>query len=247
LQVERRLIVALDFPAAAPALDLAGRLTGRVGLFKVGLELFCAAGPAVVPQIAAKAAVFLDLKLHDIPHTVAGAVRSLMPLAPAVLDVHAAGGLAMMRAAREAADDGAARLGRPAPRLVAVTVLTALDQEAFQQAGFTGPIEDTVLRLAHLAARAGLDGVVASAGEAPAIRREMGSDFLIIAPGIRPPGAAAGDQRRLFSPAEAIRAGVSHLVVGRPVTKAPDPGRAVQDILEEMAKANSGHGTGWLG
>ena len=235
-----RLVVALDVPSATAAIEMAGRLAGRAGLFKVGLELFCAAGPGVVPEIADAGRVFLDLKLHDIPNTVAGAVRSLVPLAPAMLTVHAAGGPAMMRAASEAAGDAAARLGVAPPRLVAVTVLTALDDEAFRQAGFTGTIGDTVLRLAHLAAGAGLDGVVASAGETPALRREMGPDFLIITPGIRPRGAAAGDQRRLFSPAAAVRAGASHLVVGRPVTGAPDPARAAQDILEEMAKANAG-------
>ena len=237
MRVEQRLVVALDFPSAAPAKDLAGRLSGRVGLFKVGMELFYAAGPVVVREIAEAGGVFLDLKLHDIPHTVAGAVRSLVPMAPAILNVHASGGLAMMQAAREAAGDEAARLGVTPPRLVAVTVLTALDEEAFRQAGFKGTIADTVLHLAHLAACAGLDGVVASAGEAAAIRRELGPGFLIITPGIRPQGAAAGDQRRLFSPAAAVRAGASHLVVGRPVTAALDPVRAVQDILDEMAKA----------
>jgi len=237
--LRERLVVALDVPSAGRAKDLAGRLAGRVGLFKVGLELFYAAGPAVVPEITAAGGtgVFLDLKLHDIPNTVAGAVRSLVPLAPAILNVHAAGGLAMMRAAREAAGDEAARLGVAPPRLIAVTVLTALDDEGFRQAGFTGTIVDTVLQLAYLAAKAGLDGVVASAGEAGVLRREMGPDFLIITPGIRPEGASPGDQRRLFTPAAAVKAGASHLVVGRPVTGAQDPVRAVQDILDEMAKA----------
>lgn len=239
MRVEQHLVVALDVPSADRAKDLARRLAGRVGLFKVGMELFFAAGPSIVPEITAVGAtgVFLDLKLHDIPHTVAGAMRSLVPLAPAIVNVHAAGGLDMMRAAREAAGDEAARLGVAPPLLVAVTVLTALDEEAFRRTGFTGTIADTVLRLAQLAAAAGLDGVVASAGEAWAIRREMGPGFIIITPGIRPVGSEPGDQRRLFTPAAAVREGASHLVVGRPVTGSPDPVRAAQDILEEMAKA----------
>lgn len=239
LRVEERLVVSLDVPGAGAAKSLAGLLAGRVGLFKVGMELFYAAGPAVVPEITAAggAGVFLDLKLHDIPNTVAAAVRSLVRLAPAILNLHASGGFAMMKAARAAAREEAARLGGIPPKLVAVTVLTALDEEAFRQAGYAGDIADTVRRMAHLAREAGLDGVVAAATEAAMLRRDLGEGFLIITPGIRPTGSAADDQRRVLTPREAVRAGASHLVVGRPVTGAPDPVRAVEGVLAEMRQA----------
>jgi len=238
------LVVALDVRGAQAARSLAGLLAGRVGLFKVGMELFYSAGPAVVPEITATggAGVFLDLKLHDIPNTVDAAVRSLVGLAPAMVDLHASGGLAMMRAAGEAAREEACRLGATPPRLVAVTVLTALDEAAFRRAGYAGGIRDAVRRMAHLAREAGLDGVVAAAGEAAVLRRDLGEDFLIVTPGIRPAGSAPDDQRRVFSPREAVLAGASHLVVGRPVTGAPDPVRAVEAILAEMRAATEEEG-----
>jgi len=228
----RRLIVALDFARLAPALSLARRLAPLGMMFKIGKQLFTAEGPAAVKSIARCGPVFLDLKFHDIPNTVAGAVRSAAGL-PGVrlVNVHALGGLAMMRAAARA---------NPAPRrvkLVAVTILTSMDAAELRRVGISGPPAARVVQLARLARKAGLDGVVASPQEARAIRRACGRDFLIVVPGVRPAGAARGDQSRVATPADAIRAGANYIVVGRPITAADDPVAAAKSILREIASA----------
>ncbi len=230
------MIVALDVDEASRACRLAECLAPWVGMFKVGMQLFYGQGPAVVEALRRTGArVFLDLKLHDIPRTVAGASRVLARLGVSMFNVHAAGGAEMMRAAAEAAREEAAAMGLPPPLVLAVTVLTSIDQEAFaRELGFGGRISEKVVAWALLARECGLDGVVASAREAAAIRQSCGPDFLIVTPGIRPAGAPAGDQKRVATPAEALKAGATHLVVGRPVTEAADPVEAVKGLLAEI-------------
>ncbi len=227
--LDPRLIVALDFPEAAPALDLADRLAGRCQWFKVGLELYLAEGNAVLHELRRRGlSVFLDLKLHDIPNTVSRAVRSVAETGVGLLTVHASGGPAMLAAATEAAE--AIPHG---PRLLAVTVLTSMDQAQLAATGVVGSPEEQVLRLAEMAAGAGISGFVASAEETAALRQKLPSATLVI-PGIRPAGAATSDQRRTATPAAALAAGADYLVVGRPITQAADPAAAALAILEEM-------------
>ncbi|MFO1058921.1 MAG: orotidine-5'-phosphate decarboxylase [Dongiaceae bacterium] len=227
------IFVAVDTPALGPAKDLGRALAGRVEGLKLGLEFFVAKGPAGVRAMAGLGLpIFLDLKLHDIPNTVAGAVRSAAALAPALLTLHAAGGPAMLRAAR----DAAAEAPQP-PRLVAVTVLTSLDEGDLAATGQRGPALDQVRRLAGLAQQAGLAGVVCSPLEIAPLRADCGPDFLLVVPGIRPAGAASGDQKRVMTPAEAAAAGASVLVVGRPITGAADPPAAAAAIRAELAGA----------
>jgi orotidine-5'-phosphate decarboxylase len=227
-----RLIVALDVPEAAEARALAARLRGRVGALKVGSQLFTAAGPGLVKELVAGGdRVFLDLKYHDIPNTVAGAVASAVRLDVALLTVHALGGRAMLESAVEAR-------GSSATRLLAITILTSHDEAVLQQLGVRGPVSDAALRLARVAAAAGIDGVVASPQEARAIRAACGPGLLIVTPGVRPAGAARGDQSRVATPAEALAAGADRIVVGRPVTAAPDPASAADAIVAELATAS---------
>ena len=227
---EPRIIVALDFPEAAPALALAGRLNPALCKLKVGKELFVAAGPQLVQALVEQGyEVFLDLKFHDIPTTVAQACKAAARLGVWMLNVHASGGLAMMRAAREAIETF-----DPRPRLIAVTVLTSLARPDLAAIGLDLPPEEQVMRLAHLAHEAGLDGVVCSAMEAERLRREMGPAFLLVTPGIRPAGSQGDDQRRVLTPIQALRAGADYLVVGRPITRAPDPVAALQNMRDEM-------------
>lgn len=210
---------------------MARRLRGAVGLCKVGNQLFTAEGPRAVQELAGLGfEIFLDLKFHDIPNTVIGAVAAAANLRNVtMLTVHTSGGLAMMRAAREAL------AGRKAgPALLGVTVLTSLDAAALRRIGISGTPASRALALAKLAKEAGLDGVVASAHEVRSIRRACGSNFLIVVPGVRPVGSAANDQSRVASPAEAIRAGASYLVVGRPITAAEDPRAAALGIASEI-------------
>lgn len=231
MSVRDRLIVALDVPGADEARRLVDRLTGHVGLFKVGQQLFTAAGPGFVRELVGRGErVFLDLKYHDIPNTVAGAVSAAARLGLALVDVHALGGRAMLEAAAGA---------RPAmgARLLAITVLTSHDEQTLRELGLEGPLRAAVARLARLAQSAGADGVVASPHEIALVREACGPDFLIVTPGIRPAGARAGDQARAATPAAAVRAGADYLVVGRPVTEAPDPAAAAQAIVEEMGRA----------
>lgn len=228
---EPRIIVALDYPEAAPALELAERLDPAMCRLKVGKELFVAAGPQLVRALVDRGhAVFLDLKFHDIPNTVAQACKAAARLGVWMLNVHASGGLVMMRAAREALEEI-----WPRPRLIAVTVLTSLSRPDLAAIGLDLPPEEQVLRLARLSREAGLDGVVCSAREAEILRRELGPDFLLVTPGIRPPGSAGDDQQRVLTPIQALRAGADYLVVGRPVTRAPDPVAVLQRLHDEIA------------
>ena len=229
-----RICVALDFPGAAEARAFAARVRGRCGWFKVGLELFVAEGPALVEEIGRFGKVFLDLKLHDIPNTVAGAARAAVRTGASLVNVHASGGREMMAAARTAVAEEAARLGRDRPAIVAVTVLTSLGAEAFRELPFAGDPGSAALALAALAAEAGLDGVVCSAAEIAAVRASRGASFLAVVPGIRPAGAEAGDQKRIATPRAAVDAGASILVIGRPVTRAADPVAALEAIAGEI-------------
>jgi orotidine-5'-phosphate decarboxylase len=226
-----RLIVALDVPEAEAARSLVDRLAGRVGLFKVGSQLFTAAGPDLVHEIVARGEkVFLDLKFHDIPNTVAGAVASACRLGVSLVDVHGLGGKAMLEAAVGA-------LPAMGTRLLAITILTSHDEDTLGEIGVNGKLGESVRRLALLAREAGADGVVASPHEVALVREACGGDFLIVTPGIRPAGAAAGDQARLATPGAALRAGADYLVVGRPITGAEDPASAADAIVREMESA----------
>ena len=232
-----RVIVALDFPDAAAALALARRLTPELCRLKVGKELFTAAGPAVVETLARSGfSVFLDLKFHDIPNTVAQACRSAAALGVWMLDVHALGGRAMLAAAREALGNAPDR-----PRIVAVTILTSLAASDLREVGIDDVPGAAASRLARLAQASGLDGVVCSALEAFSLRRQYGPDFLLVTPGIRPASESGDrdrqgdDQKRISTPRAALDAGASYLVIGRPITRAPDPSGALRRIHEEIA------------
>jgi orotidine-5'-phosphate decarboxylase len=228
--MDSRLIVALDVPSAEPALLLADRLHLHVRWLKVGLELYCAEGPALVRELRRRGfSVFLDLKLHDIPNTVAAAVRSAAATGAQLLTLHAAGGPAMLRAAA----DVASSLPNP-PQLLAVTVLTSMDAPQLAAIGVAASPADQVHRLAAVAAGSGIRGLVSSAEEVATLRSLYPQATLVI-PGIRPAGAAAGDQKRVATPAAALAAGASFLVIGRPITQAADPVAATQAILAEMA------------
>ena len=223
-----RLIVALDVPDADSARRLAEGLAGEVGMLKVGSQLFTAAGPDVVRALVkAGHRVFLDLKFHDIPNTVAGAVSSAAGLGVSLLTIHSAGGPAMIAAAARAARGSSTRV-------LAITVLTSLDAAALEAIGMAGGVEGAVTRLARMAADAGADGVVASPHEAAVLRAAQEPAFLIVTPGIRPAGAALGDQSRAASPAAALAAGADYLVVGRPITEAAVPAAAARAIVHEM-------------
>ncbi|MEQ7873168.1 orotidine-5'-phosphate decarboxylase [Sphingomonas sp. ASV193] len=220
------VFVAIDTPDLARAETLSQTLAGSVGGLKLGLEFFAANGPTGVARLAeAGLPVFLDLKLHDIPNTVAKAVEALRPLAPAVLTVHAAGGRAMLEAAKAAAPDGC--------KVVAVTVLTSLDATDLGSIGVAGSPADQVARLADLARASGLDGIVCSGAEVGAARDRWPQGYFVV-PGIRPPGADVGDQKRVMTPREALDAGASMLVVGRPITAAPDPAEAARAIAAAL-------------
>lgn len=241
--------MALDVLSAERALELAERLACGCGGFKVGLELFTASGPEVVRRLAEGGhRVFLDLKFHDIPNTVAGAARAAVGLGAFMFNVHAAGGSEMMRRAAEAAGEEAARLGRRRPLVVAVTVLTSLDAAVLAgELGWPSSPEDLVVRLALLAREAGLDGVVCSPREVAAIKAACGRDFLAVTPGIRPAGVAAADQRRPATPAAAFRAGADYLVLGRAVTGVPDPAAALAVVTAELAAATRAAGDQGVG
>jgi len=227
-----RLAVALDFPSSKAALELVDKLDGQCRWFKVGMELFYATGAGLVRSLRERGfEVFLDLKLHDIPNTVAGAVRSVTETGASLLTLHAAGGERMMQAAAEAAQ-------RPgAPRLLAVTVLTSMDQADLAGIGITASPSEQVLRLAALAERSGITGMVCSPQEVAMLRSELTPGTMLVIPGIRPSGGTVGDQRRVATPASAIRDGASLLVVGRPITQAADPAAAAAAILEEINAA----------
>jgi orotidine-5'-phosphate decarboxylase len=232
--------VALDVDSGERALSLAAELRGTVGGFKVGSRLFTLEGPSLVRRLADEGArVFLDLKFHDIPNTVAQAVEAAVRTGAWMLNVHASGGVPMMQAAAMAAAETASRLAVPSPLVIGVTVLTSMDAATLQQSGVARPLIEQVLALARMAEEAGLNGVVASPLEAPAIKAACGPGFSIVTPGIR--GAAAGgetnDQARTMGPADAIRAGASYIVVGRPIIAAPSPRAAAEAIAAELKQA----------
>ncbi len=232
---DERLIAALDVPTRDDAERLVERLGTSVSYYKVGMELFYALGGDIVAWLKEREKkVFLDLKLHDIPNTVGNGLCSLLRLRPDILNVHTAGGLRMMQTASEALHHAADQAGIPCPKLIGVTVLTSMDAQDWAGLGHTGTIADAVLRRAKLAQEAGLDGVVASPAETAEIRRVCGDDFLIVTPGIRPAGASHDDQRRVMTPAGAIRAGASQIVVGRAIYAAENPRAAAEEILREM-------------
>ena len=228
------VFAALDTTDLARARQLAGLVAPHVGGLKLGLEFFLAQGLANTAEVAGSTPLFLDLKLHDIPNTVAGAVRAIAALKPEFLTVHAAGGPAMLRAAVDEAAEAAGRTGHRV-KLLGVTVLTSLDDGDLDAVGQRGPAADQVRRLALLARTCGLDGVICSPYEVAGLRAELGSDFQLVVPGIRPAGAALGDQKRVMGPREAIAAGASRLVIGRPITDAPDPAAAARAIAAELA------------
>ena len=232
---DERLIAALDVPTRDDAERLVERLGTSVSYYKVGMELFYALGGDIVTWLKGEGKqVFLDLKLHDIPNTVGNGLCSLLRLRPDILNVHTAGGLRMMQTAREALHRAADEMGVPCPKLIGVTVLTSMDAQDWTGLGHTGTIADAVLRRAKLAQEAGLDGVVASPAETAEIRRACGDDFLIVTPGIRPAGVSRDDQRRVMTPAGAMRAGASQIVVGRAIYAAENPRAAAEEILKEM-------------
>jgi orotidine-5'-phosphate decarboxylase len=234
------IIVALDVDRAEDAIGIADRLGGAVGGLKVGMQLFTSAGPELVRTFVGRGdRVFLDLKFHDIPNTVEGAVAAAAELGVWMVNVHAAGGRAMLEAARRGADAGAARSGRKPPLVIGVTVLTSLSADALQAVGVPASPLDQVTRLARLAQQAGLDGVVASPQEVQAVRESCGQEFVIVTPGIRGGSAQSGpdDQSRTATPAGAILAGSSYLVIGRPITGAQDPRAAAAAIEAEIRTA----------
>jgi orotidine-5'-phosphate decarboxylase len=228
-----RLIVALDFPDAKSALDLVDRLEGAARWFKIGLELYVAEGNTLVAELQRRGySIFLDLKFHDIPNTVASAVRSVARLGAQMLTVHAAGGPSMLAAAAEAAAETGS-----GPVLLAVTVLTSIDAAQLEATGISRNPAEQVETLAAMAYASGVQGIVCSAVEVANLRSRLGSKPLLVIPGIRPEGAATGDQRRVGTPGTAIAAGATYLVVGRPITRAADPGAAARSIQAEMHAA----------
>ena len=236
------VFVAIDTPDLEAAVKLVESLHMPGLGIKLGLEFFAAHGAAGVRSLMSKAGdapLFLDLKFHDIPNTVAGAIRATTGLGAALLNVHAGGGPSMMRAAVAAATEEAARLGVPRPALLAVTVLTSMDDEDLAAVGQTLPVREQVVRLAKLAQECGMDGVVCSAEEIGAIRAACGTTFALVVPGIRPASAAVGDQKRVMTPAQAMTAGATSLVVGRPITQAAAPKDAATAIVAEATGAGS--------
>lgn len=232
LSPKDRLAVALDFPTAKSALDLVDQLSGTCQWFKVGMELYYATGNSLVETLRNRGFnVFLDLKLHDIPSTVAGAVRSATQAGASLLTLHASGGPAMMVAAVEAA------AAPGSPRLLAVTVLTSMDAAQLASTGVESSPAEQVLRLAKLAQSSGVNGMVCSAEEVGTLRTELGGDALLVIPGIRPAGSDIGDQKRIAAPAAAIERGASMLVVGRPITRAANPAEAAASVLNEIEAA----------
>ncbi|MAM94439.1 orotidine-5'-phosphate decarboxylase [Parvibaculum sp.] len=232
MSLENPVFCALDTTDLGRAETLARSLTGSVGGVKIGMEFFNAHGPAGYRAVAATdLPIFLDLKLHDIPNTVAGGIRAVLPLRPAIVNVHTAGGGAMMRAAADAAKEA----GESRPLVIGVTMLTSLDASDLRDTGVSDSPSDHVRRLAGLAASSGLDGVVCSAHEIEVLRRDLDKDFKLIVPGIRPAGSDVGDQKRIMTPVEALTLGADLLVIGRPITSANDPRAAAEEIGRSLA------------
>jgi len=231
----KRIIVPLDTPRLEDALALAARLDPKLCRVKIGKELFVAAGPEAVQRVHERGfEVFLDLKFHDIPNTVAGACRSAAKLGVWMMNVHASGGETMLRAAREAVSS----VVRP-PMLIAVTVLTSLTNDDLERVGYTGSVMENVERLARIARACGLDGVVCSAQEATLVRKATGEDFTLVTPGIRLESDNRDDQARVVTPRDAVRLGANYLVIGRPITGSPDPAATLQSINESLAEAHA--------
>jgi len=234
MQIRDRLIVALDVASSSEARQLVASIGDSAGIYKIGKQLFTVEGPALVRDLTSSGrSVFLDLKFHDIPNTVAAAVREAGRLGVSMLTVHATGGTAMLKAAVEAARDSATP-----PLILAVTVLTSMSDSDLQDIGVSGRVVDQVLRLAALARNQGCGGIVASAQEARELRQELGTGFEIVTPGVRPSGSPAGDQARVVTPAQALKAGATRIVIGRPITAAPNPASAAQAILDEISAAS---------
>ncbi|MBA3916118.1 MAG: orotidine-5'-phosphate decarboxylase [Acidobacteriales bacterium] len=226
-----KLIVAVDVPSAAAAQALISQLGDAAGFYKIGLELFTAEGPSLVRDVVAGGrSVFLDLKFHDIPNTVAAAVRSAARLGVSMITIHSGGGAAMVRAACDAAKTESADL-----LVLGVTVLTSTREDELTSVGVQGSLSDQVVRLAKLAVASGCGGLVCSPHEAARLRAEFGEEIVLVTPGVRPEGTSPGDQARTATPAQAIRAGANHIVVGRPITAAPDPAAAARAILQELS------------
>jgi orotidine-5'-phosphate decarboxylase len=227
-----RVIVALDYPDAKSALALASRLDPELCRLKVGKELYTAAGPSLIEKLRGSGfGIFLDLKFHDIPSTVAGACVAAAELGVWMINVHALGGRAMMEAARAALSSRSAR-----PKLIAVTLLTSMGVTDMEEIGLTGGPQEAVVRLARMTQACGLDGVVCSPQETAALRRQLGTDFCLVTPGIRPAEAAQDDQKRVATPRQALAGGADYLVIGRPITQAPDPLAALRAINAEIAQ-----------
>jgi orotidine-5'-phosphate decarboxylase len=235
-QIRNPIVVALDVDTPAQALSLVETLRGRVGMFKIGKQLFTAAGPDIVRRVQALGErVFLDLKFHDIPNTVAKAGIEAARMGVSIFNVHALGGTQMLRAVAEAVTETAERERMPRPLILGVTILTSHTQDSLTEIGIEKKLETEVVQLASLCQTAGIDGVVASPQEIVPIRRAVPqTDFVILTPGVRPAGAALNDQSRVMTPADALRAGATYLVIGRPITAAADPADAAQKILEEI-------------
>jgi orotidine-5'-phosphate decarboxylase len=233
-----RIVLALDLDSDQEALAIVAELTDAVGMFKVGHQLFTAYGPDIVRRIIGKGGkVFLDLKYHDIPNTVAKASAEAVKLGVSIFNVHALGGAEMMKAAAEAANETAAALGRPLPAVLAVTVLTSMDEQSLRrELKITRSLQREVCHLARMAKRSGMQGVVASPQEIRMLRRSVRGEFVILTPGVRPLWASKDDQKRIMTPAEAIAAGADYIVVGRPVLKAADRKAAVEKIVQEITE-----------
>jgi orotidine-5'-phosphate decarboxylase len=236
-KIKNPVFCALDTPDLGTATSWAAALADTVGGIKLGLEFFNANGPKGVTEVmrASGLPLFLDLKFHDIPNTVAGAVKSVVPLRPAIINVHTNGGRAMMEAAAKAAHEAAQKHLVDRPLVIGVTVLTSMDDNDLREVGVTESAIDNVRRLSELAKIAGLDGVVCSPHEAQALRRDLGPNFKLITPGVRPSWAAANDQKRVMTPAEAMASGADYVVIGRPITAAPDQAAAAKRIVLELA------------
>ncbi len=238
MQPDNRLIVALDFNTFDEVKKMVEQLDDFVSFYKVGMELFYSVGPQIISFLKQKNKnIFLDLKVHDIPNTVAKSLAALTGLGISMVNLHASGGYAMMAQAGQAVAEAAQKYGIPKPCILGVTVLTSMNDQEWNKLGHNVPITEQVIRLAKLTQQAGLDGVVASPQEAGQIRAACGERFAIVTPGVRPSGSAVNDQARIATPADALRAGSTHLVVGRPITQAQDPRGMAEQIIREMRES----------
>lgn len=236
---DERIIAALDVRTMDEAENLVEKLGDSIGFYKVGMELFYAVGPQIITYLKNKnKKVFLDLKLHDIPNTVTEGLISLMKLGVDIFNVHASGGFTMMQTAAQKVKEEAEKMGITPPKLIAITVLTSINEKDWAGLGMKCTIKNQVINLARLTKKAGLDGVVASPREAAEIRQVCGDDFMIVTPGVRPAGSAKNDQSRVATPAQALQNGASHLVIGRPIYKAADPRKAAEEILADIKMAD---------